>query len=152
MLTTSLNDAKEGANIALVSTEEMRTRAEAWKKEQIRLKTEMRELNHKYEEISMEKLKVSYLHHVGVFNYLHRSLPAPCWRIQLYDDSHYIHIYLYTHTNYDTCLYKNVHISYSKTILKYIRRFHHDAFQVRSKILLITRERLREYLCVYLLI
>ena len=43
-----LNDAKEGANIALASTEEMRTRDEAWKKEQIRLKTEMRELNHKY--------------------------------------------------------------------------------------------------------
>ena len=110
MLTTSLNDAKEGANIALVSTEEMRTRAEAWKKEQIRLKTEMRELNHKYEEISMEKLKVSYLHHVGVFNYLHRSLPAPCWRIQLYDDILYIHTYIYTHNTHNTHIHTYIHL------------------------------------------
>eukprot|EP00943_MAST-04B_sp_MAST-4B-sp1_P000786 g786.t1 len=57
MLTTSFNDAKDGVKIAQESTEEMRTRAEAWKKEQIRLKAEIKELNHKYEAISMEKLK-----------------------------------------------------------------------------------------------
>jgi chromosome segregation ATPase len=57
MLTTSFNDAKDGVKIAQESTEEMRTRAEAWKKEQTRLKVEIRELNQKYEVLTMEKLK-----------------------------------------------------------------------------------------------
>ena len=55
MMTAALVDAKEGTNTAQQTSEEMRNRAEAWKKEQSRLKTELRELNKKYDSVSMEK-------------------------------------------------------------------------------------------------
>ena len=58
MMTVTLADAKEGTNSAQQTSEEMRNRAEAWKKEQSRLKTELRELNKKYDSVSMDKMKV----------------------------------------------------------------------------------------------
>ena len=58
MMTVTLADAKEGTNSAQQTSEEMRNRAEAWKKEQSRLKAELRELNKKYDNVSMEKMRI----------------------------------------------------------------------------------------------